>query len=75
MSSIVKELSEKITQEQEDRWIEKFNRYARYVKPFKTYKIGRHVSTDTRELFLMYVADLEDIDYVGKEEEVEDEVA
>lgn len=73
MSTITKELEKKITRKQEDKWIGKFNKQARYIAN-GVYKIGRLHSTDTRELFLMFVADMEDIDYVGKVEEIEDEV-
>lgn len=74
MSKIIRELKGKITQEQEDEWFPKFEQQAGYVGN-GIYRIGRLHSTDTRELFLMFVADMENIDYAGKTEEPEDEVA
>lgn len=72
-SKIVKELEKKITKEQEGRWFEIFSKQATF-RPPKFYEIGRLISEDTRELFLMFVADLEDIDYKGKRWEAEEEV-
>lgn len=72
-SEIIKELETKITQEQEDKWFPTFSKRSQCVGN-GIYNLGRHYSTDTRELFLMFVADMEDIDYKGKVEEIEDEV-
>lgn len=74
MSNIVNELEGKVTQAQEDKWFEKFNRFARYQNN-GVYQISNLMSTDTRELFLMYVAERENIDYEGKYELVEDDMA
>lgn len=73
MSAIIKELEGKISEELQDKWLDKFNRRSGY-KGNGIYGIGRLVSTDTRELFLMFVADVENIDYEGKTEEIEEEV-
>lgn len=50
-----------------------FDRQSRYMGN-GVYNLGRHYSTDTRELFLMFIADMEDISYDDKVEETEDEV-
>lgn len=73
MSKITKELERKVTKEMEDKYFPIFGKQAKYLGNH-IYGIGRLHSTDTRELFLMFVADMEDLDYVGKVEETEDEV-
>lgn len=69
----IKELDKKISSEVEDKWYPTFCRQSSYVGN-NIYKIGRLYSSDIRELFLMFVADMEEIDYLGKVEEVENEV-
>lgn len=71
--SIIAQLSKKITASHEDKWFPKFEKHSRYMGN-GIYSIGRHYSTSTRELFLMFVADMENIEYKGKKEEPEDEV-
>ena len=70
---LTKELEKKITEQQEDTWRSKFEKLSQYVGN-DIYRIGRLHSTDTRELFLMFVANMENIDYMGKVEEIENEV-
>lgn len=73
MSDITTELERKVTEEQENKWYPVFEKRAQY-KGNGIYNIGRLYSKCTSELFLMFVADMENIDYVGKVEESEDEV-
>ncbi len=73
MSNIITELEKKIGEWHEDKWFPKFEKQSRYLGN-GIYGIGRLHSTNTRELFLMFVADMENIDYAGKTEEPEDEV-
>lgn len=60
MSEVIKELSKKITKAQEAKWFPRFEKQARYAGN-GIYAVGTRLSTDTRELFLMFVADLEEI--------------
>ncbi len=73
MSNIITELEGKITEKQEDIHFPYFEKQSTYLGN-GIYGIGRLHSTNTRELFLMFVADMENIDYAGKTEEPEDEV-
>lgn len=72
MSKIIKELEGKVTEAQEKKWYPRFEKQSRY-KNNGVYNIGRLYSTDTHELFLMFVAEMENIDYEGKIEEPEEE--
>ena len=73
MSKITKELKKKISQHLVGKYFPIFARQAMYMGN-GIYSIGRLHSTNTQELFLMFIADMEDIDYEGKVEETEDEV-
>ena len=52
------ELKAQITQEMETKWWSVFEKQAMYVGN-KTYSIGGLYSNDTRELFLMFIAQQE----------------
>lgn len=71
--TIIEELEPQVTEAMETEWYPIFEKQAGYVGN-GVYRIGRLHSTDTRELFLMFVADMENLDYTDKVEEPEDEV-
>ena len=58
----VKNLKNHITKEQEERWFDVFAARAGYVGN-GIYKVDGLYSTDTRELFLMFVAQQEEISF------------
>jgi hypothetical protein len=61
---IEKQLSKKITLEMENKYRELFNKQARYVKNgIYTVPGTNLMSTDTRDLFLMFVAAKEQIPF------------
>ena len=60
-SMTMEELQEGVTPELEEKYGDYFNRFAKYVGN-GIYTIGRMYSTDTRELFLMYIHMREDLE-------------
>lgn len=60
--TLTEELEKKITKEMEDKHYPNFSRFAGYAGN-GVYCISTLYSTDTRELFLMYVAEREKIAY------------
>lgn len=60
-SMSMEELQEGVTPELEEKYGDYFNRFAKYVGN-GIYTIGRMYSTDTRELFLMYIHMREDLE-------------
>jgi hypothetical protein len=73
MSKIIAQLEPQVTESMDKRYRKTFESQAGY-KGNGIYGIGRLHSTDTFELFLMFVADMENLDYDGKVEEIEEEV-
>ena len=65
--SITKELEKKISEDMEEVWRSNFERKSRYLNNGIYSWMNLH-STDCRELFLMGIASMEDIDYKGKGE-------
>ena len=64
--TLIEKLEKKITPKMEEKYRDKFDRFARYMGN-GIYEIGGHRSTDTRELFLMFVADREKIKFNTEE--------
>lgn len=60
-SMTMEELQEGVTPELEEKYSNYFDRFAKYVGN-GIYTIGRMYSTDTRELFLMYIHMREDLE-------------
>jgi hypothetical protein len=65
-------LEKLITPEQQDKWFNRFEKRCGFVGN-GIYKIENLYSNDTRELFLMFVAKMEGIDYEGKNEKIDNE--
>ena len=63
LDKLYKKVQEHITLVEEDEYQAKFAKFARYVDN-GIYNIGSHYSTDTRELFIMWVAAKLDIPFV-----------
>ena len=59
---LIENLGKHITPEMEDKHFSKFERFAGHVGN-GIYKIHEHYSTDTRELFLMFCAQEENIEF------------
>ena len=72
MKTLTEKLEAKITFEMEKKWMSKFERQARHLSN-GVYNIpGTNLySTDTRELFLMFVAAQENIEMPKEREEAE----
>lgn len=72
MSQIIDQLEKRVTPAMDKKYRPIFEKQARFVGN-GTYTMGRNYSKDTYELFLMFVADMENLDYEGKDWETEEE--